>query len=54
MFGMQQIVGSVQIGADRAALDWAFEHGAPRGGWCSRGCTAEAADFRIKTDYILD
>jgi len=30
-----------QTGADRAALDFAIEHGIPHGGWCPGGRKAE-------------
>lgn len=36
-----QIVSSGQTGADRAALDFAIEHGFPHGEWCPRGLKAE-------------
>lgn len=36
-----RIVSGGQTGADRAALDWAIEHGIPCGGWCPAGRTAE-------------
>lgn len=38
---MEKIVSGGQTGADRAALDWAREHGLPHGGWCPRGRVAE-------------
>ena len=36
-----RIVSGGQTGADRAALDWAIEHGIPHGGWCPKGRVAE-------------
>ncbi len=36
-----RIVSGGQTGADRAALDWAMEHGVDHGGWCPRGRKAE-------------
>lgn len=35
------IVSGGQSGADRAALDWAMEHGFPHGGWCPKGRKCE-------------
>jgi len=35
------IVSGGQTGADRAALDYAIQHGIPHGGWCPRGRLAE-------------
>jgi hypothetical protein len=35
------IVSGGQTGADRAALDFAIEHGIAHGGWCPRGRLAE-------------
>jgi hypothetical protein len=32
---------AAQTGADRAALDFAIEHGIPHGGWCPKGRNAE-------------
>jgi hypothetical protein len=36
-----KLVSGGQTGADRAALDWALEHGMACGGWCPRGRRAE-------------
>jgi hypothetical protein len=36
-----KIVSGGQTGADRAALDFALEHGFPHGGWCPQGRLAE-------------
>lgn len=36
-----KIVSGGQTGADRAALDFAIEHGIPHGGWCPHGRKAE-------------
>ena len=46
-----KIVSGGQTGADRAALDWAIEHGVPRGGWCPQGRLAE--DGAIPDHYLL-
>lgn len=40
-----------QSGADRAALDWAFERGLRHGGWCSRGRKTE--DGVLPERYLL-
>jgi hypothetical protein len=32
--GIEKIISGAQSGADRAALDFAIEHGIPHGGWC--------------------
>lgn len=36
-----KIVSGGQTGVDRAALEWALEHGFPHGGWCPKGRMAE-------------
>ncbi len=41
-----KIVSGGQTGADRAALDWAIEHGIAHGGWCPKG--------RIAEDGVID
>lgn len=46
-----KIVSGGQIGVDRAALDWAIEHGLPHGGWCPKGRIAE--DGPIDSRYEL-
>ena len=46
-----KIVSGGQTGADRAALDWAIEHGIEHGGWCPRGRRAE--DGVIPVRYQL-
>jgi hypothetical protein len=46
-----KIVSGGQTGADRAALDWAFEHGIPHGGCCPKGRLAE--DGPIDARYPL-
>lgn len=38
---IRKIVSGGQTGADRAALDFALEHGLSHGGWCPRGRSAE-------------
>jgi hypothetical protein len=45
------IVSGGQTGADRAALDFAIEHGMAHGGWCPRGRLAE--DGAIAGRYQL-
>jgi hypothetical protein len=46
-----KIVSGGQTGADRAALDWAIEHGMPHGGWCPKGRKAE--DGTIPARYAM-
>lgn len=46
-----RIVSGGQTGADRAALDFAIEHGYPHGGWVPRGRLAE--DGIIPLHYQL-
>ncbi len=46
-----KIVSGGQTGADRAALDWAIEHGIEHGGWCPLGRRAE--DGAIPMRYQL-
>lgn len=52
---MQHLVSTIvsggQTGADRAALDWAIEHGVPHGGWCPLGRLAE--DGALPPQYQL-
>jgi hypothetical protein len=45
------IISGGQTGADRAALDFALEHGLSYGGWCPRGRRAE--DGAIPSRYVL-
>jgi hypothetical protein len=45
------IISGGQTGADRAALDFAIEHGISHGGWCPRGRIAE--DGPIPLCYSL-
>ncbi len=45
------LVSGGQTGADRAALDFAIEHGLPHDGWCPRGRRAE--DGPIEEQYHL-
>src|SRR5262249_30865636 len=47
-----KIVSGGQTGADRAALDWAIEHGLEHGGWCPLGRKAE--DGAIPARYQLE
>src|SRR6185503_1790424 len=46
-----QIVSGGQTGADRAALDWAIDHGVAHGGWCPKERKAE--DGTIPGHYSL-
>ena len=46
------IMSGGQTGADRAALDFAIEHGLRHGGWCPRGRLAE--DGPLAARYLLD
>lgn len=46
-----KIISGGQTGADRAALDWAIEHGFEHGGWCPKGRIAE--DGIIPEKYHL-
>lgn len=48
---IEKIVSGGQTGADRAALDWAIDHGVPHGGWCPKGRLAE--DGAIPARYDL-
>lgn len=43
-----QIISGGQTGADRAALDFAIEHGYPHGGWAPRGRQAEDGVIPLK------
>lgn len=45
------IVSGGQTGADRAALDWARNHGIKHGGWCPRGRLA--SDGPLPLHYHL-
>jgi hypothetical protein len=45
------IISGGQTGVDRAALDFAIEHGFAHGGWCPRGRLAE--DGAIPEKYLL-
>ena len=48
---LEKLVSGGQTGADRAALDFAIEHGIPHSGWCPKGRTAE--DGTIPQKYNL-
>lgn len=50
-FPVSRIVSGGQTGADRAALDWAINHGIEHGGWCPEGRLAE--DGAIPLRYNL-
>src|ERR1017187_5807855 len=43
-----RIISGGQTGADRAALDWAIEHGIPHGGWCPAGRKAEDGPIDLR------
>jgi hypothetical protein len=49
---IKKIISGGQTGADRAALDWAIEHGIPHGGWCPRERKAE--DGSIDPRYQME
>lgn len=46
-----RIISGGQVGVDRAALDWAMEHGVPHGGWCPQG--RRAIDGELPARYQL-
>jgi hypothetical protein len=46
-----KIISGGQTGVDRAALDFAINHGIEQGGWCPQGRLAE--DGRIEEKYQL-
>jgi hypothetical protein len=48
---IEKIISGGQTGADRAALDFAIEHGIPHGGWCPKDRKAE--DGSIAWHYQL-
>lgn len=52
VFTLKCIVSGGQTGADRAALDWAIQHGIPHAGWCPRGRKADD-DLPIDNRYQL-
>ncbi|MCB9769670.1 MAG: putative molybdenum carrier protein [Candidatus Omnitrophica bacterium] len=45
-----KILSGGQTGADRAALDFAIEHGIPHGGWCPKGRIAEDGEIDERYD----
>ena len=45
---LPKIVSGGQTGADRAALDFAIEHGIPHGGWCPAGRKAEDGPLDLR------
>ena len=51
MAGIEKLISGAQTGADRAALDFAIEHGIAHGGWCPHGRKAE--DGPINPRYKL-
>jgi len=48
---VQKIISGGQVGADRAALDWAIEHHIDHGGWCPKH--RRAADGLIPLRFRL-
>jgi hypothetical protein len=46
-----RIVSGGQVGVDRAALDWAIQHGVSHGGWCPQG--RRAIDGPLPERYQL-
>jgi hypothetical protein len=48
---VKRIISGGQTGVDRAALDWAIEHGVQHGGYCPKDRRAE--DGRIPPNYQL-
>jgi hypothetical protein len=48
---IEKLLSGGQTGADRAALDFAIEHGIRHGGWCPKGRLAE--DGPIEPKYEL-
>jgi Circularly permutated YpsA SLOG family len=53
-----KVISGGQTGADRAALDFAIEHGLPHGGWCPRGRKCEdgtlAAGYKLQETPSAD
>jgi hypothetical protein len=47
---IEKIISGGQTGADRAALDFAVEHGIPHGGWCPKGRKAEHGSIAWRYD----
>lgn len=43
-----KIISGGQTGADRAALDFAIDHGIPHGGWCPAGRAAEDGPIDLR------
>lgn len=58
---VKTIISGGQTGADRAALDWALEHGVNHRGWCPAGRRAEdgaiGPHYRLRetpgADYVI-
>lgn len=48
---IEKIVSGGQTGVDRAALDWALQHGVAHGGWCPKGRLA--VDGLLPERYLL-
>lgn len=46
------VISGGQTGADRAALDWAIEHGVAHGGWCPAGRRAEDGPLDAKYQLV--
>ena len=49
---LQKIISGGQTGADRAALDFAIEHGIPHGGWCPAGRKAEDGTIDVRYHMV--
>ncbi|MGX5659381.1 putative molybdenum carrier protein [Castellaniella ginsengisoli] len=49
---LKRIISGGQTGADRAALDFAIEHGYQHGGWAPRGRKAEDGPIPLKYQLI--
>src|SRR5438105_4205172 len=48
---LTRLISGGQTGVDRAALDWAIDHGLEHSGWCPKGRKAE--DGVIPAHYDL-
>jgi ribosomal-protein-alanine N-acetyltransferase len=48
MASIEKIVSGGQTGADRAALDFAIEHGIAHGGWCPKGRQADDGEINLR------
>lgn len=48
MIAINKIISGGQTGADRAALDFAIDHGIQHGGWCPKGRKAEDGAIHLR------